>query len=69
MLDVMLWIAGEVSTISMVGTRGGLNMEGEDTALSVMKFRTASSEQLDTRGFRRNPESGTRSAPFAKEPS
>lgn len=39
MLDVMLWIAGEVSTISMVGTRGGLNMEGEDTALSVMKFR------------------------------
>ena len=39
MLDVMLWIAGEVSTISMVGTRGGLNMEGEDTALSVMKFK------------------------------
>lgn len=39
MLDVMLWIAGEVQTISMVGTHGGLAMEGEDTALSIIKFK------------------------------
>lgn len=38
MLDVMLWIAGPVRTISMVGTHGASNMEGEDTAASVMKF-------------------------------
>jgi predicted dehydrogenase len=40
MLDVMLWIAGPVQSIAMVGTRGGLEMEGEDTALSVIKFRS-----------------------------
>ena len=39
MLDVMLWIAGEVQSIFMVGTHAGLEMEGEDTALSVIKFR------------------------------
>ena len=38
MLDVMLWIAGDVQSVSMVGTRAGLPMEGEDTALSVIKF-------------------------------
>ena len=39
MLDVMLWIAGEVQTASMVGTHAGLPMEGEDTAISVIKFK------------------------------
>jgi predicted dehydrogenase len=39
MLDVMLWIAGEVQSMSMVGTRAGLPMEGEDTAISVIKFK------------------------------
>lgn len=39
MLDVMLWIAGEVQSASMVGTHAGLPMEGEDTALSVIKFK------------------------------
>ncbi len=38
MLDVLLWIAGTPRTASMVGTHGGLNMEGEDTAVSVLKF-------------------------------
>ena len=40
MLDVLLWIAGEVETISMVGTKGGIEMEGEDTAISVIKFKS-----------------------------
>jgi predicted dehydrogenase len=39
MLDVMLWIAGEVRTICMVGTHGGVPMEGEDTAACVIKFK------------------------------
>lgn len=39
MLDVILWIGGEVQTVSMVGTHGGLDMEGEDTAVSVLKFK------------------------------
>ena len=38
MLDVMLWIAGDVQSASMVGAQAGLPMEGEDTALSVIKF-------------------------------
>ena len=38
MLDVMLWIAGEVRSVAMVGARAGLPMEGEDTAISVIKF-------------------------------
>ena len=40
MLDVILWIGGEVQTISMVGTHGGLAMEGEDTAVSILKFKS-----------------------------
>ncbi|MBT5873907.1 MAG: Gfo/Idh/MocA family oxidoreductase [Candidatus Latescibacteria bacterium] len=40
MLDVMMCLAGDIQTITMVGTHGGLAMEGEDTALSVMKFRS-----------------------------
>lgn len=39
MLDVMLWIGGDVQTISMVGTRAGCDIEGEDTAASVMRFK------------------------------
>jgi predicted dehydrogenase len=39
MLDVLFWIGGELQTISMVGTHGGLSMEGEDTAASIMKFK------------------------------
>lgn len=38
MLDVILWIGGPLRTASMVGTHGGLNMEGEDTAVSILKF-------------------------------
>ena len=38
MLDVMLWIAGKVKTISMVGAQAGIPMEGEDTAISIIKF-------------------------------
>ncbi|MCY3781678.1 MAG: Gfo/Idh/MocA family oxidoreductase [Chloroflexi bacterium] len=38
MLDVMLWIAGEVQSVSMAGAHAGLPMEGEDTAISVIKF-------------------------------
>lgn len=38
MLDVMLWIGGDLKTMSMVGTHGGIAMEGEDTAVSIMKF-------------------------------
>ena len=40
LIDVMLWIAGEVQTVSMVGAQAGLPMEGEDTALSVIKFKS-----------------------------
>lgn len=39
MLDVILWIGGDVQTASMVGTHAGLNMEGEDTAVSILKFQ------------------------------
>ena len=39
MLDVMLWIAGEVKSASMAGAHGGLPMEGEDTAVSIIKFK------------------------------
>lgn len=38
MLDVLFWIGGEVKSLSMVGTHGGIPMEGEDTAASIMKF-------------------------------
>ncbi|HZT31169.1 MAG TPA: Gfo/Idh/MocA family oxidoreductase [Bryobacteraceae bacterium] len=40
MLDVMFWIGGEVATLSMVGNHGGVPMEGETTAVSIMKFRS-----------------------------
>ena len=40
MLDVMLWIAGEVQSVSMAGAHAGIPMEGEDTALSVIKFKS-----------------------------
>ncbi|MDP7398644.1 MAG: Gfo/Idh/MocA family oxidoreductase [Lentisphaeria bacterium] len=40
MLDVMLWIGGEVRCASVVGTRGGCNIEGEDTACSILKFES-----------------------------
>ena len=39
MLDVMLWIAGDVQSVSMAGAQAGLPMEGEDTAVSVIKFK------------------------------
>jgi len=39
LLDVMLFVGGEVQSLRMVGTRGGVSMEGEDTAACVMKFR------------------------------
>ena len=38
MLDVMFWIGGAVRIISMVGAYGGVPMEGESTAVSIMKF-------------------------------
>ena len=38
MLDPMLWIGGEVSRIAMVGAHAGVPMEGEDTAISIIKF-------------------------------
>ena len=38
MLDVMLWIAGDVQAVSMAGTRAAADMEGEDTACSVIRF-------------------------------
>jgi predicted dehydrogenase len=40
MLDVMLWIAGDVQALSMVGTRAGTKMEGEDTAAAIIKFKS-----------------------------
>ena len=39
LLDVMLWIAGEAQAVSMVGGKAGIAMEGEDTAISVIKFK------------------------------
>jgi predicted dehydrogenase len=38
-LDIMLWISGDVQTSYMVGTRGRVPMEGEDTAACIMKFK------------------------------
>ena len=40
MLDVMLWVAGPARCASMVGTRGLCEMEGEDTASSIIKFES-----------------------------
>jgi predicted dehydrogenase len=39
-LDIMLWIAGEVQAAYMVGTRGRVPMDGEDTAGCVLKFKS-----------------------------
>jgi predicted dehydrogenase len=36
----MFYIAGAVQSMSMVGTKGGTNIEGEDTAASVIKFKS-----------------------------
>jgi predicted dehydrogenase len=41
-LDIMLWIAGDVQAAYMVGTRGRVPMEGEDTAACIMKFKNGS---------------------------
>jgi predicted dehydrogenase len=38
LLDVMLYLAGPARGAWMVGTRGGVEMEGEDTAACVIKF-------------------------------
>ncbi len=40
MLNPMFWIAGEVQSLSMVGTRAGKKIEGEDTAASIIKFKS-----------------------------
>ena len=40
LLDVMLWIAGDVQHIAMAGTHGGLPMEGEDSAVAAIKFKS-----------------------------
>jgi predicted dehydrogenase len=39
MLDIMLWICGDVQVAYMAGTRGGVLMEGEDTAARILKFK------------------------------
>ena len=41
-LDIMLWIAGDVRTSYMVGTRGRVPMEGEDSAACILKFANGS---------------------------
>ena len=41
-LDIMLWLSGDVQTAYMVGTRGRVPMEGEDTAACVIKFKGGS---------------------------
>jgi predicted dehydrogenase len=38
MLDPLLWIGGPVRSMSMVGAHAGVAMEGEDTAISIIKF-------------------------------
>jgi predicted dehydrogenase len=38
MLDPLLWIGGDARSLSMVGTHGGVPMQGEDTALAIIKF-------------------------------
>jgi predicted dehydrogenase len=41
-LDIMLWISGDVHAAYMVGTRGRVAMEGEDTAACLIKFKNGS---------------------------
>ncbi len=38
-LDIMLWIGGEVKAAYMVGSRGRVEMEGEDSAACILKFQ------------------------------
>jgi len=38
-LDSMMWISGDVQVAYMVGVRGRVPMEGEDTAACVLKFK------------------------------
>ena len=56
LLDVMLWIGGPVRSVSMVGARAGLPMEGEDTALSVIKFANGVVGATRHTWFSPNPE-------------
>ncbi len=39
MLDVITWIGGEAQHIAMVGTNSGSELNAEDTAISVLKFK------------------------------
>jgi|SRR5580704_17041478 predicted dehydrogenase len=41
-LDIMLWISGAVRAAYMVGTRGRVPMEGEDSAVCILKFKNGS---------------------------
>ncbi|MBZ5596334.1 MAG: Gfo/Idh/MocA family oxidoreductase [Acidobacteriia bacterium] len=41
-LDIMLWISGDVHAAYMVGTRGRVPMEGEDSAACILKFKNGS---------------------------
>ena len=41
-LDIMLWISGDVQIAYMVGTRGRVAMEGEDSAACILKFKNGS---------------------------
>jgi predicted dehydrogenase len=41
-LDIMLWISGDVHVAYMVGTRGRVPMEGEDSAACILKFKDGS---------------------------
>jgi len=41
-LDIMLWINGDVHAAYMVGTRGRVPMEGEDSAACILKFKNGS---------------------------
>jgi predicted dehydrogenase len=41
-LDIMLWISGDVRAAYMVGMRGRVPMEGEDSAACIIKFNNGS---------------------------
>jgi predicted dehydrogenase len=41
-LDIMLWINGDVHAAYMVGSRGRVPMEGEDSAACILKFKNGS---------------------------
>jgi predicted dehydrogenase len=40
MLDVMMWIAGDVQNASMAGTNSGTIIDAEDTAVGLLKFKS-----------------------------